>query len=382
MNERLVQIRVGIVSLAAILLTVSLVLLIGDFPKLFTKRKTYYIEVLQAPGVSEGTPVRMSGIHVGRVTNIEFVQPVGVRVTLEVDDRVKIFPGDTCRVSESLLGDAKLEFVRVRKPVADATPLPSGETVQGSVAASPLDSLAQMQGDIQQTLVSINQASESFTRAGDEVAGVAKQINELLDSDPGNTDQLFGKLATAADNFNKAMIQVNKILGDEEFKGDIRVAFEQLPLMLAESRETIAKVQEMVERADQNLENLEGLTKPLGEKGPQIAATIVSGTERLDEVMDQLLIFTERLNDEEGSLSQLVGNPELYRNLNKAAQNIERLSTDLQPIVKDLRVFSDKIARDPGQLGVSGALQRNRGTKYPNYDGGEAPPADWRAPLR
>ena len=55
--------------------------------------------------------------------------------------------------------------------------------------------------------------------------------------------------------------------------------------------------------------------------------------------------------------------PDLYQNLNKAAQNIAQLSCELRPIVADARVFSDKIARHPELLGVSGALQRSAGTK-------------------
>jgi len=56
-------------------------------------------------------------------------------------------------------------------------------------------------------------------------------------------------------------------------------------------------------------------------------------------------------------------NPELYQHLNAAATNIERLTRDLKPILADVRVFSDKIARHPESLGVRGAIQRNPGIK-------------------
>ena len=35
-------------------------------------------------------------------------------------------------------------------------------------------------------------------------------------------------------------------------------------------------------------------------------------------------------------MGQLVHNPELYNNLNRAAQNIEQLSRQLEPIVNDI----------------------------------------------
>jgi hypothetical protein len=58
------------------------------------------------------------------------------------------------------------------------------------------------------------------------------------------------------------------------------------------------------------------------------------------------------------------------------------MTTDLRPIINDMRVFSDKIARNPGELGVRGALRRNNDrTKYPNFESSQ-PPGDWRDALR
>ena len=54
---------------------------------------------------------------------------------------------------------------------------------------------------------------------------------------------------------------------------------------------------------------------------------------------------------------------ELYQNLNRAAINVERISRQLRPIVNDVRIFTDKIARDPGRLGVRGALRKPTGIK-------------------
>ncbi len=51
------------------------------------------------------------------------------------------------------------------------------------------------------------------------------------------------------------------------------------------------------------------------------------------------------------------------RNIQTASANVQQLASRLQPIVDDARVFADKVARDPGQLGVRGALSgRSLGT--------------------
>ena len=43
--------------------------------------------------------------------------------------------------------------------------------------------------------------------------------------------------------------------------------------------------------------------------------------------------------------------------------NVRKLTQELRPIVDDVRVFTDKIARHPEQLGVRGALDRRPGLK-------------------
>ena len=80
-------------------------------------------------------------------------------------------------------------------------------------------------------------------------------------------------------------------------------------------------------------------------------------------MVEQFVLFGKALNRREGSLGQLVNNPDLYQNLNAAAANVEQLTRRLRPIVEDARIFTDKIARDPGVLGVRGALKKNSGIK-------------------
>ncbi|MEK6248274.1 MAG: hypothetical protein N2C12_08850, partial [Planctomycetales bacterium] len=132
-----------------------------------------------------------------------------------------------------------------------------------------------------------------------------------------------------------------------------------------------------------NLKNLEGLTGPLGENGAQIVSRIDSSVGKFDEVMSQLNSFTEKMNNQDGTLGQLLNNPELYFNLNRAVQNVERMTTELRPIMNDVRIFSSKIASDPGQLGLAGVLDRNKDrTKYPNYKTSDYPQLQWREDLR
>ena len=55
------------------------------------------------------------------------------------------------------------------------------------------------------------------------------------------------------------------------------------------------------------------------------------------------------------------------------AKNLDDLSRDLKPIVHNVWIFTDKIARHPGDLGVRGVLKKDSGLKD-NDSGDETQP--------
>ena len=132
MNERIMQFRVGVMILAAILIAAILVLL---FKGSSLMQGTYpiYIKFSEAPGVSRDTPVRMDGIRIGRVQEVQFAnRERGVIVTAEIDRNRTLYSDDQCRATYSLLmGDAALEFVRVADVAGNPVPIEPGTTLQG-----------------------------------------------------------------------------------------------------------------------------------------------------------------------------------------------------------------------------------------------------------
>ena len=113
MDERVAQARVGIVVISALILTAILIVLFGDFPSMFHTGKTIRVRFTNAPGVAKGTPVRKSGILVGRVSRVEFVKDSpDVMVTLSLNAGTQIYEDENCSINNSsLLGNSFVEFV-------------------------------------------------------------------------------------------------------------------------------------------------------------------------------------------------------------------------------------------------------------------------------
>ncbi|HEU5115464.1 MAG TPA: MlaD family protein, partial [Isosphaeraceae bacterium] len=72
MNERVMQFRIGMFVIVAGLVLTMLLVWFGESPSLFQDHRYVVVHYIQAPGVSEGIPVRKSGIRVGEVVAIQF----------------------------------------------------------------------------------------------------------------------------------------------------------------------------------------------------------------------------------------------------------------------------------------------------------------------
>jgi phospholipid/cholesterol/gamma-HCH transport system substrate-binding protein len=159
------------------------------------------------------------------------------------------------------------------------------------------------------------------------------------------------------------MDNINDVMGDANARANLKETLNGLPAVMNDLRTTVQGIGTTVDTADRNLRNLEGLTRPLGERGEGMVAQVDKTIGRLDEVLQQATFFTRALNESEGTLGKLVRDPKVYDDLAQAAANVNNLTRELRPIVDDVRVFTDKIARHPEQLGVRGALDRRPGLK-------------------
>jgi phospholipid/cholesterol/gamma-HCH transport system substrate-binding protein len=109
-EERVVQFRIGVMILSAILVAVVLMTLFGELPNLFQDTITVKIKVPDAPGVTRGTPIRKSGILIGRVRKVELDDAGGVLITAEIDADRKPAKDDIPRIRQSVLGDSTIDF--------------------------------------------------------------------------------------------------------------------------------------------------------------------------------------------------------------------------------------------------------------------------------
>ena len=138
-------------------------------------------------------------------------------------------------------------------------------------------------------------------------------------------------------------------------------------------RGAVAGVKDTFASLNKDMEDIRGLTEPLGKSGPNLVKKLDASMDNLAELSSNILRFSQELNDPQGSLGALLHDKELYQHVNHVAKNFDELSRDLKPILNNVAIFTDKIARHPGDLGVRGALKKDLGLKDgPSNDGSES----------
>lgn len=355
MNERVMQFRVGVLVLATAIIAGILIVLFGDLPSLVQASYPLRMSFADARGVSAGTPVRKNGILVGRVGSIVLDERGGVSVVADIDSYVPIYRDEQPKISGSLLGDAEISLVSGRI-VPPRQRVGKDEVLVGGISRDPFEAFASLEPKLALALDSLTIASESVSK-------LSTNLDKLFLGEDDKFKQMVNKTEIALESFSLAMNNINDVMGDPNARDKMKAAIEALPEVLADLRSTVKGISTTVDTADRNLRNLEGLTRPLGERGEEMVAQVDRTIGRLDDVLQQAAMFTKALNQSDGTLGKLVRDPKVYDDLAQAAANVNSITKELRPIVDDVRVFTDKIARHPEQLGVRGALDRRPGLK-------------------
>lgn len=345
MDDRIMQFRVGVMVLATGIITAILLVVIGEAPQFGFGRETFLLEVKfpSAPGVTKETPVRKSGILIGRVTEVRFAEDSSVIVTTAIYKDIKLLKGERCRIKGGLLGDSTLEFTP-GKVMKKGVYYQDGDRIErGLVVSDPMEVLASFQ---EQMSIALG----TFNTTGHDIGTLARRLNKLVDRNDDQIERIMDETEAALKSFNLAMKKIDQVVGDEEMIAALRKSLSALPELVEQTQQTFEQMQHTIELADENLENLTKFTDPLGENGERIVLKVADSVSNLNELLEQMVTFSESLNNGKGSLAQLIHNPDLYQSLSRAARNMEMATKQLRPIMKDVRVITDKLARHQGSI--------------------------------
>jgi len=360
MNERVMQLRVGVMVLATLLITGILVLLINE-PRAIWPGASYnvFIRFDQAPNVTEYTPIRKSGILIGRVTHV-VLDDGGVSIRAELDGDKRLRHNEVFCIVNTLFGDAVINVVPADDPNAPDTLIEDGEQLTGVVIPSPSQVIQKLDDKLALVIKNVTGAGNALGTASADLGEAARNVSSLLKD---NEKQI----STAVTRADEAFVAVrdlstaaSELLGNEQTRVRLAESITTLPDTLDSMGRTIKIAEATIRRF---------VDEP-PEGGESRIDKIARNVDRFDLMMGDVEAFTkdleffgQQLRKRDGTLGKFIHDPGLYNRLTAAAKRIDEVSWQVKPILNDVRVFTDKIARHPETLGVRGALQRKPGIK-------------------
>jgi len=320
--------RVGLVVLIALVFVMFGVLMVGKRAHLFTSKLPYQTQFESAAGLVSGNPVRLNGVTVGNVLEVNLSPDPAdqtVKVVYEVDRKIapRLRTGTTAAIKTiGLLGDKYVELVGGK---ADEPVVEPGGSIKAA-AGGGLDDILKGSGDLLTDLSAIARSLKTILGNTEQGKGF---IGELFA--PGG--EAGGRLAN---NLNGTLTSLNAVLGKidrgEGLAGKLLAdkrygdqVGRSLQAAVASLRNVFAKIEEGMEKGTGAIPAL--LSDPEGKK------KVYELVDRLSATAGNLAAVTDNLKTGKGALPTLLHDEQFGREF---TGNLRDLSKRLDSIARKL----------------------------------------------
>ena len=366
-TERQLQFRVGLLVLVSLGIGGWLVVQFGDLKQLLHKRYVLAIHFDSGSGLYPTAPVTLTGLIVGTVRAVQLDEKRGgVVATIEVREEIRIPVDSKAIIIRSILGETVVEIT----PGREREVLKPGGRFEGQLAVDPLEMVQRMEGRAVEVLTALGETTREWQL-------VAKNVNGLMETNRGNLGQVVERAAESLHEFtvtmkhaNEMLASANKIISNPAAQQALLETLIALPKLvnetqrtIAETRNAVASSRQVLDSVNKNLVNLTQVTEPISKRGDQMVAKLDSSLTNLDQLLGEMNRFAKLVNTKDGSLQKFASDPSLYDNLDRSSQSLAVLLRNIEPVLRDMREFSDKVARNPELLGVGGAVRPSAGLK-------------------
>jgi phospholipid/cholesterol/gamma-HCH transport system substrate-binding protein len=257
------EVKVGILVFAALVLLAVLVFGVGEI-RIFERGVEYRILFNSVAGLNEGSSVRLGGVKVGHVRNIDFTeyqQKRMVEVTVVIKESVPIRKGDKFKIT--MLGLLGENYVEITPGVVTEDVVEPGSQIEGETVVA----MDQMFEDVQAGLGRVNDILD------DETVDNFKKTVKHTEAVSADLEYIVGTskvdIISTVHNLNSASMRLDRLVARNE----------------ASLNATLDNVTVISENAVGISEDLETITGRL-ERGEGTAGKILADEALYNEVLD------------------------------------------------------------------------------------------------
>jgi phospholipid/cholesterol/gamma-HCH transport system substrate-binding protein len=341
-RDRQVAIRVGVFMLVGLTVLVTAVLLLGSKNGLFTQKSTLYAYFGDINGLVVGAPVRLAGLDVGRVSQIEFPEDLRerqARVEITVQDHYLQRLRSDSRAfvdSKGLLGD---KLVNLTIGSADQPPLKDGDTIATRKSIS-LEDLTQK----------VDQVVTSVTRVTDQAGAVLDSL--AAEQTRADMQRIVHAVADLLEGVQKGDGVAHRLIYDDGYADDVAGILGEAHSSMSALRAAVERVQAVAKEIQSGQGTLHQLV--YGKSGAAAIGDIQGAAAELTQLIHAVrsepgllhtLIYDEKSGDMlkewnelsarvnrlsrgveqgRGTVGGLLVDPSVYEDLKTVLGNIER----------------------------------------------------------
>ena len=346
MTQAQMQLRIGVLVLTAILLFMGFVLAVGKRSALFEDRYTLWTSFESTEGLAVGAPVRLAGVTVGTVTQINFSRQLRERsivLMLSVEQRVQDRIREDSVASIGTIGLVGDKVLDITVGSEDRPVLKAGTRI---ASENPIDYSA-------------------LVRKGDRILDNVTRITASLDTFLGGKEAATGKqdLNESLRSLRTTLVQVEKgggLLHNIIYGTEGNALLARLD-RTAQSLERTAQAietghgflhaliytsqEDTMGRLTEALTQLDDLLRDVKEGRGLLHALIYDPQAtmiltRLDHTGQELEDFVRAAREGKGLLPSLLFDPEgakVLADLQAAAKDMRAMAADLETVTSRLR---------------------------------------------
>jgi phospholipid/cholesterol/gamma-HCH transport system substrate-binding protein len=329
-NQRVLNFRVGLFVLITLSLFVLILFFLTGEQRFYEKSYTLTTSFTNTAGLIKGAAVRLSGVRIGAVTDIEFTpNPVGdkvimVRMKINRDGMSRINPDAKATIrTEGLLGDKFIEVIPgVEKPMAK---LPDSLDIESQ---TPIEfaSIIGQSGDLLANIISISESLDKIVKAFGREENI-NNISKTLASLRASSEAIQKNLEAIEHNDG---ILNTMIYGEKDKSGKSKEN------ALIKLNKAVTKLDNMLNQIDKGDGTLHALVynKELSSDLNATVANLKNATANLNgdegvitelkETMSNFREISEMLRGGEGTLGALLIDPSVYDSLKGILGEAER----------------------------------------------------------
>lgn len=198
-------------------------------------------------GIDEGVPILLSGIKIGRVTKLEFIDAAkpleGVYIFGSVKEEFTIPAGVIATCVGPVLGLGR-GHIELQAPLVDQGPLPDGIPVDGVMGNALGEVFPEtMTQSLEDTVVNIGEFAKALTPVAEDLH-ILLEKRTIEQVDLADPEAISANLYTAVQRLDRILKHIDDVLGDPDVKSNLRQGIENLLAMSVDGRAAFADLRE------------------------------------------------------------------------------------------------------------------------------------------